>query len=273
MRDHPTAGRWRAAFARQRLGLVGAACAVVAVACGIGIRRDYSAIPAGQIGFDDLCGLQDYFDTIEARLAKAPPIVSAVDIEAQSNKPIRGGKNRFSFETDFQLKHLLRVLNENWSRLPESLATASRIDLEVHWSEKAGVRRVVTEGDSELIIKTESFPLPYHVCLSELLYGEPLYHQRREMTGRPLPYKSLLGDAGLAGLAAPPQETARASAAADGGRDVGSPATPLSAPAAPPAPAPAAGPAAAPPPRAGRADGGAPTSPARPQFKSAPPAQ
>ncbi|HEY7372611.1 MAG TPA: hypothetical protein VIF57_10665, partial [Polyangia bacterium] len=29
--------------------------------------------------------------------------------------------------------------------------------------------------------------LPYHVCLSELLYGEPLYRQRRTMWGLPLP--------------------------------------------------------------------------------------
>jgi len=38
-------------------------------ACGIGIRRDLATIPPGQVGFDDMCGLQDYFDTIEAKLA------------------------------------------------------------------------------------------------------------------------------------------------------------------------------------------------------------
>src|SRR5262249_12733619 len=32
------------------------------MACGIGIKRDLSAIPQGQVGFDDMCGLQDYFD-------------------------------------------------------------------------------------------------------------------------------------------------------------------------------------------------------------------
>jgi hypothetical protein len=101
----------------------------LAIACGIGVQRDYSAIPVGQVGFDDLCGLQDYFDTIEAKLATAPALVSAVDMESQSNRHVQGGKNRFSFDTDFQLKHVRRVLNENWSRLPEALPRAERVDI------------------------------------------------------------------------------------------------------------------------------------------------
>jgi hypothetical protein len=36
-------------------------------------------------------------------------------------------------------------------------------------------------------IGSETFDLPYHVCLSELLYGEPLYRQRRVMWKLPLP--------------------------------------------------------------------------------------
>ena len=122
-------------------------CTAIAAACGIGIRRDYSTIPAGQVGFDDLCGLQDYFDTIEAKLASPPALVNAVDIENQANERIQGGKNRFAFETDFQLKQLRRVLDENWSRLPEQLAKADRVEVEVHWSAKAGVRRVVTDSE------------------------------------------------------------------------------------------------------------------------------
>src|SRR4029079_19802753 len=106
-------------FARRALFVLGAGGAAVAVACGIAIRRDYSAIPVGQIGFDDRCGLRDYFDTIEARLARPPTLVSAVDMEGQgSSNTVRAGKNLCSFETDFQLKHLLRVLDENWNHLP-----------------------------------------------------------------------------------------------------------------------------------------------------------
>src|SRR4029077_4254142 len=113
----------------------------LAAACGIGLRRDYATIPPGQVGFDDLCGLQDYFDTIEAKLAAAPTLVSAVDTENQANARQQGGKNRFSFETDFQLKQVRRTLDDNWKNLPESLAKAERVDIEVHWSAKAGVQR------------------------------------------------------------------------------------------------------------------------------------
>ena len=94
---------------------------------------------------------------------------------------------RFAFENDFQLKHLRRVLNENWRRLPESVATANKIEIEVKWSEKAGTKRVITDEDAEMTIGPETFSLPYHVCLSELIYGEPLYRQRRVMWGLPLP--------------------------------------------------------------------------------------
>src|SRR5215475_6794595 len=96
--------------------------------------------------------------------------------------------------TEFQLKELRRVLNENWKSLPEPVAKADRVDIEVHWSEKAGVQRVVTDSDAELIVGRESFALPYQVCLSELLFGAPLYRQRRLLAGRGLPYKPLLGD-------------------------------------------------------------------------------
>jgi len=108
------------------------------LACGVGIRRDYSTIPAGQVGFDDLCGLQDYFDTIEAKMAREPSMVSGVDTENAGDQRVQGGKNRFAFETPFQLATLRRVLDQNWTGCPNRWRRAERIDLEVHWSGKAG---------------------------------------------------------------------------------------------------------------------------------------
>ena len=189
--------RWIAGF-----GLI---LGVAALACGVGIQRDLSAIPPGQIGFDDMCGLQGYFDALEVKAAKPPVQVSAVELENDAKRPVRGGKALIAFSGDFQLGHLRRVLNENWKRLPEPVATAKKIELEVYWSEKAGVRRVVTERDAEMIINRQSHPLPYHVCLSELLYGEPLYRQRRETLGLPLP---------------PPPRAAPDGGATDGARSV-----------------------------------------------------
>jgi hypothetical protein len=249
-------------------------------ACGIGIRRDLSTIPPGQVGFDDMCGLQDYFDTLEAKLATPPSLVSAVDMENQANARMQGGKNRFSFETEFQLKQLRRVLDDNWKSLPEPLAKADRIDIEVHWSAKAGVQRVVTDSDAELIVGRESFALPYQVCLSELLFGAPLYRQRRLMAGRGLPYKSLLGDASKTdgADAGTPAAVAATVATPATTTTPTPPASPTSTPtvAAAPTPKPTVVPtatAATPAPARAAPSVSNGTAPAAPVFKQAPPAQ
>ncbi len=176
--------------------LVGSGLLLVGVGCGIAVQRDLSAIPPGQVGFDDMCGLQEYFDALEIKSSPPPRMVSALDMEGQSGgKVTHGGQERFAFESDFLLKHLRRVLNENWRRLPEPIATATDIEIDVHWSEKAGAKRVVTDQPSELIVGSQSWALPYQPCLSELLYGAPLYRQRRQMWGLPLPAQQLDGGA------------------------------------------------------------------------------
>ena len=114
-----------------------------------------------------MCGLQEYFDALEIRTSPPPRVVSALDLEGNSaGKRVRGGRERYAFENDFQLKHLRRLLDENWRRLPESVATANKIELEVKWSEKAGTKRVITDEEAEMTIGQETFNLPYHVCLS-----------------------------------------------------------------------------------------------------------
>jgi hypothetical protein len=177
-------------MARARsTGVLVVGLVILSVACSIAIRRDLSSVPAGQVGFDDMCGLQEYFDALEIKTSPPPRVVSALDLEGggSDGKRMRGGKERFAFDNDFQLKHLRRVLQENWRRLPDSVGTASKIEIEVKWSEKAGTKRVVTDQEAELDVGGETYALPYHACLSELLYGEPLYRQRRVMWGLPLP--------------------------------------------------------------------------------------
>lgn len=192
----------------KRVLIVGAGLVVLAVGCGIAVQRDLSTIPPGQVGFDDMCGLQGYFDALEINTSPPPRIVSALDLEGQasSGKAVRGGTERFAFETPFQLKNVKRVLNENWRRLPDKVANADEIEIEVRWSEKAGTKRVVTDQDAELSVGQESWDLPYQPCLSELLYGQALYRQRRQMWGLPLPGQEPDGglpDAAPAANAAP----------------------------------------------------------------------
>ena len=108
-------------------------------------------MPPGQVGFDDMCGLQDYFDKLEIRRRRRPGVVSAVDLEGNSGgKAVHGGRERFAFEGEFQLTNLRRVLEQNWKRLPEPIAKASTIEVEVRWSEKAGTKRVLTDQSAEL---------------------------------------------------------------------------------------------------------------------------
>jgi hypothetical protein len=175
-------------MSRRTWVITGAVLLAAGVGCGIGIRRDLSNIPPGQVGFDDMCHLQEYFDALEINTSPPPRVISALDLEGQSGgKPVRGGKERVAFDNDYLLKTVRRVLHENWRGLPDQLDTADKVEIEVKWSEKAGTKRVVTDDSAELTIGAHSWSLPYHPCLSDLLYGAPLYKQRRLMWGLPLP--------------------------------------------------------------------------------------
>lgn len=180
-RDNRGAARARMAMPTVARIAMGLGCLALTT-CAAGIKRDLSTVPVGQVGFDDLCGLQHYFDAIAAKGEMAPEVIDAADIEGQSRSGLRrGGRARFAFETDFQLAAVRRVLDQNWKDLPSRLGVAHHIEINVSWSERAGVRRVANNSAPELVVDGVAASLPYHVCLSELLFGEPLYRQRREM--------------------------------------------------------------------------------------------
>jgi hypothetical protein len=167
----------------SRVALVLALLVGVA-ACGVAIKRDLSTIPAGQVGFEDLCGLQEYFDAIEAGVQEEPAVANANESEGESGgKTVRSGRARIVFETDFQLDNLSRVLDQNWRNLPPGLDTTPRVDVEVRWVERAGVKRAVTDEAATITFDGKSTSLPSHPCLSELLFGRPLYEQRRTARG------------------------------------------------------------------------------------------
>jgi hypothetical protein len=177
----------KAGISRRSLGARWLAVTLVGAACAPAIRRDLSQIPAGRVGFDDLCGVQTYFDRLAMKIGEPPSVVSATEVQGRGQP---SGRSRFRFETEFQLQSVRQILTENWKRLPDDITTATRIDIEVRWAERSGVRRVVTNEDAELTVGGTPSPLavPYHVCLSELLFGEPLYRQRRVALGLgPLP--------------------------------------------------------------------------------------
>jgi hypothetical protein len=172
----------------RRLFLASVVSSSAAVACGIAVKRDLSTVSPGQVGYDDMCNLQDYFDAIEAGAAKEPAVASALDLEGgDGQKTVRGGKVRLVYEGDFLLDNAIRILTTNWRRLPPTLETADKIEIEGRWAERAGVRRLVTDEDAELIIDGHSSSLPYHVCLSDFMFGGALYRQRQITMGLPDP--------------------------------------------------------------------------------------
>jgi hypothetical protein len=159
--------------------LAGAGCA------GVAVKRDLSSVKPTEVVFDDLCGLQEYFDALKDP-SLAPPVETfARDLQVDERSRPLGGRKRFRFENEFQLHYLRKVLDGNWSSVPMEIAKASKIELEVSWSEKAGVARVVTDEEALLAIGPQTWALPYHVCLSDLLFGESLYDSRRAMLQLP----------------------------------------------------------------------------------------
>ncbi|MEP6653442.1 MAG: hypothetical protein ABJA82_08800 [Myxococcales bacterium] len=187
---------------------------MVAAQCAPAIKRDYSNIPAGRVGFDDMCGLQTYFDRLAMKIGTPPAVLSSNEIQG---KGMRSGRSRFTFESDAQLQAVRQVLTENWRRLPDDVMTATPIQLEVRWSERSGVRRVVTNENAELTVGNSRTSLPYHVCLSELLFGEPLYRQRRLLLGlAPLPVPETASVPAAAADGGVVQGPAPSDAAADG---------------------------------------------------------
>ena len=155
----------------------------VAAACGIGIRRDLSSVPVGRVGYNDLCGLQDYFDTLEATPRKGPKLILSVG--AEGHGPTIGGRDEWSFQTRYAVRRLRAVLRRNWDNLPPELLRAHRIGIEVEWVDRAGIRRVVTGKDASISAAGDRWSLPPHPCLSELLYGAAIYRERRATLGMP----------------------------------------------------------------------------------------
>jgi hypothetical protein len=206
------------------LFLTGVVSSAAAVACSVAVKRDMSTIPAGQVGFDDMCGLQDYFDSIEAGVSRGPGVASALDLEGgDGQKTVRGGRVRLVYDNDFLLKHVRRVLNDNWSRLPEELPTAKKVEIEGRWAERAGIKRLVTDQDAVLFVDGEETYLPYQVCLSEFMFGAPLYKQRQTLMGLPDPSAKAPPIVASPSSAAPaPDGGAEAAVTGDGGAAAGS---------------------------------------------------
>lgn len=165
------------------LGMVGAG--LLLVGCGIRVLRDFTGTKVQDIIYDDRCDLQEYFDTMASRKVARPVVLRSTDIGKFDRDRASGGKTTFGIQTDFQRAHFRRLLTQNWRNLPAEVLTANALEVQVRWAEKAGTRRVVTTESAVIAANGREFELPYHICLSEFLFGESLYAVRREMLGLP----------------------------------------------------------------------------------------
>ncbi len=176
--------------AMRRFGWLVGGVALQTAACGVTVKRDISATKPGVVVFDDMCELQSYFDALHDSTIAPPREVFGQDLSSDDKGRAVGGRTRMRFDTEFQLHHFRKLLTTNWGGLPEEVQKASALELEVRWSEKAGVKRVVTTEAAVLGADAKSFDLPYHVCLSDFLFGEELYRTRRTVLSLPPPAPS-----------------------------------------------------------------------------------
>lgn len=159
------------------------------VGCGIALQRDLHTVKPAEVVYDDMCGLQEYFDALHDLTIQPPEAVFERELAGKNDKAL-GGRIRYRFTTDFQLHYLHELLAKNWKRLPAPLMSAKEVDLEVAWAEKAGVRRVITEEPATLEADHKTYELPYQVCLSDFLFGSDLYDTRRTVLQLPPPAPS-----------------------------------------------------------------------------------
>lgn len=169
----------------HRLTWLLAPALALSLGCGIAVSRQLGKTTLNEAIYDDACGLQDYFDKRAMGAVRAPAVVSTQEMEKSAGKRSSGGKTRFAFTTDGQLDIVRNVLTANYRRLPDDLKSATKIELTVRWSERAENRFVVMTEDAELSLGKEDYALPYHHCLSALIFGDSLYSARRDMLNLP----------------------------------------------------------------------------------------
>lgn len=149
--------------------------------CGIAVSRDLSKLNPSNVVFDDACGLQPYFDEMKAQKAEGPSRIQSMEFGQNADGTPGGGRDVFRFEYGAPRRELERVLAANFRDLPPELVKAHHVDIELLWARRAATKRALTDHAATLTLDGKSYRLPYHVCVADLLYGEPLYRLRAEM--------------------------------------------------------------------------------------------
>lgn len=162
-----------------------------ALSCGPVPRRDLLAIPQRQVTYDDLCGLQSFFDAREHARIPAPRVLSEQATETEQVEPDENGRMRraelgegvylITHRTDRE--RLERLLREEYRRLdPVRLsAPEQQVRVTLRWWRSGTLRRV--RPDEDIVIESEGrrVELPAHPCVGELVLGAEGYRVRRRV--------------------------------------------------------------------------------------------
>lgn len=148
--------------------------------------------------FDDLCGLQEYFD--ERRTNMLAPPKALDETVATNDKGLTMGEGTYRLSDAVARTRFARLLRDEYSGVDPKIikaVAASEGDVTVHvkWWDSGKIRRLRTENDVVLKTSVAEVELPANMCVSDLLFGDQIYEMRARYlrnevdmaTGKPAP--------------------------------------------------------------------------------------
>jgi hypothetical protein len=173
------------------LDLAATAAIALPLACSPAPRRNLATIPQRQITFDDMCGLQDYFDQRNA--AHAPPfrVIDEQSTTAEGTQPdehgrmqhIQVGDGTYVITDRDARRRLRRLLRDEYVRLPRLHfgGQEGEVHVRVEWWSSGQMRRLRPDRRIEVATEREVVTLPFDPCVGEFLFGAPVYALRRHV--------------------------------------------------------------------------------------------
>jgi hypothetical protein len=159
------------------------------LSCGPSVRRDLGSIQQSAITFDDMCHLQDFFESranshaqpFQSRDEQSTETMREVRDEAGQMRRVAVGEGTYILSSRTDRIRFRTLLRDEYRRLPTMGITANEAEVRVHafWWQAGGMRHVRAGTDLEISIGNNSWTLPPHPCVGEFLFGEPAYIMRR----------------------------------------------------------------------------------------------
>ena len=156
------------------------AALALCAACGPSSRRSVRD-PAPQMTFDDLCGLQEYFDERRANTLAAPKPLD--EVMTTNDKGVTMGEGTYRLADALVRKRFARLLREEYSGVDAKIVKAvasseGDVSVRVRWWDTGKIRRLRIDGDVILTTTAGTLELPANMCVSDLLFGDQIYEMR-----------------------------------------------------------------------------------------------